>query len=328
MLKPNIYRRPAANTRSFRIERAPSALRPLARFREAVPEFISILTSQTRVSLDRFDSTCFSRWIERWCSLGVAQLSTEDIRAYFTELQELRVSSQNIEREKRLLRSFFRLAQRRGACEQDPMEKLDSPLPAPAPSCVFWSPDEERRVLDACQGNYPPGTPDADSLRRPPVPPPYMHALVLLGLRTGLKLSHLLGLEWRQVDLQKACLHISAQDTWNGKDLEVVLDSESKTALLDLLRLAQQVAVLPCRVFEAVGMPVWKDRPDDFSVLHALTRILKTALVEGTDFEVVRLTYARRCAESNLPLLHPVRQGDWEDATSVREVYRLSAGAA
>ncbi len=183
-------------------------------------------------------------------------------------------------------------------------------------------------MLNACRGIYPPGTSGTDSLRRPPVPPPYLHPLVLLGLRTGLKLDHLIGLEWAQVDLERSLILIGAEATWSGQALEVSLDADAKTTLLELLRQAQEAPVMPRRILEAVGLPVWKDRPDDFAVLHAFLRILKTALVEECDFDVVRLSYARRCAEQGLPLLHPARQGDWEDATLVQEVYRRVAGDA
>lgn len=309
-------------------ERLPGSTRSTLRFREAIPEFIGLLTSHTHVSLDRFESACFSRWIERWATTPVCRLTTEDLRTYLVELAERGVSRNEIDREKKLLRSFFRIAKRREHLFEDPTERLDPPAAPPPPSTVFWTAEEEDRLLAACRGQYPAGTPGRDSLRRPPAAPAYMYPLVLTGLRTGLKLSHLLGLEWTQVDLEAGQISIPACFTWNHRDLVVPLDHEVREALKTLRDLAEKLPLLPRKVFESGGLPLWKDRPDDFAIHHALSRLVKAAYITPGDFDAIRLTHARRCAEAAIPLQQPVRLGDWEDATPVQAVYEKVAAHA
>ncbi len=86
MQKSKLKPHPLSYRGPFKIDRTPSCIRKLVTFREAVPEFITLMTAQTRVSLERFESNCFSRWVEKWCSMPLSHLSTEEIRAYFSEL--------------------------------------------------------------------------------------------------------------------------------------------------------------------------------------------------------------------------------------------------
>lgn len=279
-----------------------------------------MLTSPTRVPLDRQEGACFSRWLSRWMFSPVSSLTACDIANYLKSREQDGASQRDIAREERLLRSFFRWAHRRGICPADPTSKIDGP-DAPESVLVFWSEEEERRLLDVCRGEFPPGAQVLDAIRRPVMPPPYMHALVLVCLRTGLRINHLLALEWGQVDLARGTLTVPAQQTLNRRDIVVRLDDDSKQAIASILRKAKDSVVLPRRVFEAAGLPLWNGRPDELTVSNALSRLERVAQLPEGGFDALRLTHARRAASGGVPLAKSIEAGDWEDGTAVQRVY-------
>ena len=61
--------------------------------------------------------------------------------------------------------------------------------------------------------------------------PPHLSALVRFSLATGLRESNVLKLEWSQVDLQRRCAWIHAENTKSGKAISIPLNADAMAVL-------------------------------------------------------------------------------------------------
>jgi integrase len=335
MQKPSTTRRPSVqswdnvNPSGNRTSLPGRALR----FREAVPDYVVLLTERTRLPLEPFENACFARWGDRWSTRLVSSMTPDEIQGYFAELAQKGHAGRELEREKNLMRWFYRWALRCGWTTVDPTQSLERTRTLPEHPTVTWTSVEQRRLLDACRGIFrlnesaldedPSSDPRelGGAMRKPPIAPPYLYPLVLFGLRSGLRLGHLLNLEWRHVDLKTARISIPACEVKNGSPIEVVIDGDMRAAFTDLLRFAHKQPALPRRVFDGAGLPLWRDRPDEHAVLHVFRRVRKHAGIPEGDFNSLRLTFARNCACAGVPIAHPLNVGDWDDSKLVLEVY-------
>ncbi len=291
-------------------------------FREAVPDYTVLLTERTRLPLEPFESACFARWGDRWAHRVVSSVKAEELQAYFAELAQRGHTSRDIEREKNVLKGFYRWASRSGWSDVDPTDGLERTRTMPDHPTITWTGAEQRRLLDACRGIFPQENVLEPRPRKLLLTSPYLYPLVLVGLRSGLRLGHIINLEWRHVDLTAGRIVIPAREVKNGCEIDVPIDADMRAALKDMLRLAQTAPVMPRRVFDAAGLPLWKDRPDEHAVLHAFRRARKHARIPEGDFNSLRLSFAQNCARARVPMSHPLRVSDWDDPALVKKVYQ------
>jgi len=297
---------------------------PRHRFRDAVPDYVTLITGRTGLPPEPFVSSCCRRWVERWSQTTLGDLRHEDLQSYFSELVDRGRTARDIEKEKTLLVSFYRWAQRCGWVASSPMIKLGRTRTPPAHASVAWTCTEQRRLLQVCRQSTSARKPRGarSAAVRTDAVPPYLYPLVLLGMRTGLRLGHLLHLQWRHVDLVAGRLTVHAHEVMNGFEIDVPLDGDCCQALEELLGRAQTRLVLPRRVFDLANLPLWKERPEERAVLQAFRQARKRAEIREGDFSSVRLTFVGNCARAGVPISYPLRVGDWADPEILKKVYQ------
>ncbi len=299
------------NYRSTSGVRAPAqaASRKGMQLGDALRDFSVLLTGGTDQPLSLFDKACLHRWNKRWPACTLSSVTRQELQKYFNELTHRGASRSDILAEKSLLRSFYRWATRCGWTTVDPTSILDRTRALPRAKAIYWVSVEQRRLLDACRQS-----------------PGYLRPLVLLGLRTGLRLGHLLNLEWRHVDLTQGRIVIPPDEVASGGIIAISMDIDTRGVLVQLIQKACLTGSLPRRVFDVAGLPIWNGRPEHHAVLSAFRTARRRAGIPEGDFDSLRLTFARNCAKACVPISYPLRIGDWDDPTLVQKVYEEHSG--
>ncbi len=186
----------------------------------------------------------------------------------------------------------------------DPTNSLNHTHALSRRGATCWTSLEQRRLLDACRQ-----------------PPAYLRPLVLMGLRTGLRLGHLLNLQWRHVDLTRGRIQIPAEEVAAGCVLDLSIDIDTRGVLEQLLQMACKSGTPQRRVFDAVGLPLWNGRPEHHAVLAAFRTARRRAGLPEGNFDSLRLSFARNCAKACVPISYPLRIGDWDEPALVQKVY-------
>lgn len=287
------------------------------RLGESLPDFSQLLNASTGFALSPFNTACLSRWSARWAARPVSNISRQDIGEYFGELTRKGASAGDLARERNLILSFFRWAQRRGWVRANPTDGLQRTRPLVSGRAVIWNPQEQGRLLAACLRLPTP----AENAEPQCLPPRYLYPLVLTALRTGLRLGHLLNLEWRHVDMRQGLIKIPANETSTGREIQTTLDRELQLSFREILHLACKSAYKSPRVFDAINLPNWKGRPDHHTVLSAFRLARQRAGITNGGFDSLRLTFAHNCAVACIPIGYPLRVGDWDESALVEQVY-------
>jgi integrase len=299
----------------------PRPTRRELRFREALPDFKALLWGQTNLPLDDFTLDAFARWCERWSMRTLSSVTPEELQAYFHELGLKGFPARDIDKEKSLLRALYRWAVRSGWSSEDPSNEVSKTRTLPLHPVLVWTSSEQERLLEVCRwpwarhGVSAPGSVNA---------PLYLYPLTLISLRTGLRLGHVLNLEWRHVDLVARRIHIPAREVHNGRDIEVAMDADVYMVLRVLSDRARATRQSSQRVLEIVGLPLWKGRADEHAALHAFRLARRTARIPDGDFNSLQLTFASNCARAGVPLEYTLGVSDWDDPSLIETVYRAN----
>jgi len=293
------------------------------RFLESIPDFLALLGEETTVPIAPTVIASTHRWLQRWANRTLQGLAGAEIKGYLYELSQEEHSGLEVERERRLLRCFFRWARRSGWVSADPTLELKRSPTSREELLRAWSALEQRRLLEACRSPKDHGS--LAFAKESGASPPYLYPLVLLGLRTGIHLENLIDLEWRQVDLLRARARLpSPKGSPRIPDvpLDVPLDKEVRAELGRILRKAKKLPSVPYRVFDAVALPLFKGAPDKHEVIRAFKRARQKAGIFPGDFQSLRLSFARNCACAAVPISFAARPFDQEeDLSLVREIY-------
>lgn len=309
----------------------PAAPSPTARFREAVPDYLHLIRLGGGPSVVETQKS-LERWTSRWAWKRLEDLSPEDVQKLLRALAREGLSRQDREKEKTRLRLFYRWARRRGHATHCPLDEPGSSPQARPPDPVVWSIVEQRRLLDACRGRFtvvPRQAARAHRSRPPrrarttgtPQPlaaqtvPEYLHPLVFLGLRTGLRQDALLGLEWSHIHLYRRRLLILPRpgSHSHGRPTDVPVSKDVLALLMNLYRHARRLQPVPPRVLDAVGLPLWNDEPHVREVLLAFRTVRRRAAVPEGDFHSLRLTFLWNCACAGIPRVAAARLCDWHE---------------
>ena len=101
--------------------------------------------------------------------------------------------------------------------EANPLTKIEKPK-QPKGRERFLADDERDRLLQACTES----------------PSPYLYAIVVLAISTGMRYSEILGLRRQQIDLQKGRIVLS--DTKNNETRSVPLVGYARDVIVELLK--------------------------------------------------------------------------------------------
>lgn len=139
--------------------------------------------------------------------------------------------------------------------------------------------------------------------------PKRYHALVEVGLLTGLRASNLLGLRWRDVDLEAKVYTVPQSKS--GDALRLPMHSLVKEILKGLPRNGAYVFA------KADGEPPW-----DFT--HTFAAAVKRAGIQDLHLHDLRHTWASRMAMAGVDLLTIKELGGWKTLSMVTRYAHLS----
>jgi integrase len=218
--------------------------------------------------------------------IQLKQLHPQAIQNYYGQACE-RLSARTVHHHHRVLFQSLKYAVRQGYLGRNPAELVDPPSPCKKPMRTL-TPAEVEALLVKAQGSY-------------------YYPVVYTAVSTGLRQAELLGLRWRDVDLDLLSISVS-QVLYKRRG--VCQFKEPKTAhsrrrvsmtpklslfLMEyraereqLYRQLRQELTLDSLVFASIeGNPI-----DPCVLSHAFTRITRQAGLEGVRFHDLRHTFA------------------------------------
>ncbi len=142
--------------------------------------------------------------------------------------------------------------------------------------------------------------------------PDHLAAMARFALATGLREANVVKLEWSQVDLDRRCAWIHADQAKARKAIPVPLNAEA------VLVLRQQAGKHSSRVFTYQGEPVTKANN------HAWRKALVRAGIRNFRWHDLRHTWASWHVQQGTPLHALQELGGWSDYEMVRRYAHLS----
>ena len=142
--------------------------------------------------------------------------------------------------------------------------------------------------------------------------PDHLAAMARFALATGLREANVVKLEWSQVDLDRRCAWIHADQAKARKAIPVPLNTEA------ILVLRQQIGTHSTRVFTYNGSPVTKANN------HAWLKALARAGIKDFRWHDLRHTWASWHVQQGTPLHVLQELGGWSDHEMVRRYAHLS----
>jgi integrase len=189
-----------------------------------------------------------------------------------------------------VIRSVLRAAERRGWLDRVPQIRL---LSEPSRRIRYLSDDEEQRLLAEL--------------------PDHLAIVTRFALATGLRMSNITGLEWKQVDLGRRQAWIWADQAKARQAIAVPLNEDAVAVL------REQWGQHAERVFTHQGHPFRQANG------RAWRHALKRAGIEDFRFHDLRHTWATRHIQAGTPLHALMELGGWSDAAMVRKYAHFSA---
>ncbi len=270
--------------------------------------------------VDHFFRCCGRRWLASWDHLELDDITTERVGAYFAELVAKDVPPDEIRHDGRRLAVFFSWARREGLVDVDPIAGLAPLRCRKKLKSICWNENDQSRLLTVCS----PVDGESRYSSRGVLPmifldhasrecrEPYLYPLVLLGLRTGMRLGSLLYLEWRHVHLDRRCIEIPGPEARWGHDFQVELDDECVALLTDIARHCEAGGDVSQRVFECLAVPMADGVPDvDVVQIHLRAACRRSGIREG-EFNSLRVSFAYNCVRSGLHWTEALKRVDWD----------------
>ena len=143
--------------------------------------------------------------------------------------------------------------------------------------------------------------------------PEHLKAMVRFTLSTGLRESNVTGLQWGQIDMQRRCAWIHADQAKGKKAIAVPLNNDA------LAVIHQQIGKHDTHVFTYKGNPVTRANN------HAWEKALIRAGITDFRWHDLRHTWASWHVQNGTPL-HVLKElGGWADLTMVLRYAHLSS---
>jgi integrase len=182
------------------------------------------------------------------------------------------VKAATVNRELALLKHMLTKAVDWGYLKQNPTKSVKL-LKEPPGRLRYLEPEEIERVLEACDD--------------PQVP--YLRAIVVVALHTGMRLGEILGLRWGDLDVRHRLISITG-----------IKNNERKTIPINEI-LYEELATLP----RHVTSPYLFCHPDGAPILRidrSFHSVLTRAGIEGFRFHDLRHTFASHLVMRGVPL--------------------------
>ena len=268
----------------------------------------------------------------------LSEITGRDLERYFSG-RDVAARTRNIERT--ILRGLFRWGRRHRYAAGDPTEDLPK-WREPRHEARTISREEEAALLDACRQEYRiqgiTGKRNArsrqggatkkagESWSQTFTPPPWLYPLVLLALRTALRLGSLLRLEWRHVNLERKTIHIPAVETKNQAELSIPMHRGVEQVLSSLrAQVSQKSKLLSLRVIDAVA----PRPPLRRTVARVFTGAVRRAkLNPPITFHGLRKIAATRMLQGGVDLKTVMAIGGWTDPATLLRLYAAATPEA
>lgn len=142
--------------------------------------------------------------------------------------------------------------------------------------------------------------------------PPHLVPIVRFALATGLRMSNVTQLTWKQIDLARQTAWVYADSTKSGRPIGVPLNQEAMTVLLE------QIDKHPENVFTFRGRPIKRANQ------KAWRDARKRAGLEDFRFHDCRHTWATNHVLSGTPLYQLKELGSWQSLDMVQKYAHLN----
>lgn len=143
--------------------------------------------------------------------------------------------------------------------------------------------------------------------------PPHLEAMARFTLATGLRESNVTGLQWSQIDLQRRCAWIHADQAKAEKAIHVPLNDDAMAAIQG------QCGIHSSHVFTYLGEPVTRANN------HAWRKALKRAGIDNFRWHDLRHTWASWHRQNGTPIDKLKELGGWADLSMVMRYAHLSS---
>lgn len=276
-------------------------------FDDRYVQYINVHHKNSSASIDRL-----SKFVERWGDFPLEDISLKQLEDYRQERIADGRANSTINRDLNALRGLFRLAREEGVIETTPFEKLKSLKVDKRPKTRFLSEAEEDRLifeLDQRQKQLVQGRMNGNDWREERNYEKmfdtsdyrysnYLTPLVLIALKTGLRRSELLSLDWSDIVLEgNSQIYVRGQNTKNSQSRVVPLNDEAVSILKDWKMFCEASPVKSDLVF---ANPVSGNRMTEIG--SAWDRVLKKADINTFRFHDLRHTFASKLAKKGVDL--------------------------
>ncbi|MEI7994599.1 MAG: site-specific integrase [Methylococcaceae bacterium] len=261
---------------------------PRHTWQEAVIRWLSESSHKKSIDTDKFKL----RWLDQHLNnTSLDEITKAKIDKIKVAKKSEGVSNSTVNRTLELLRSILNRAQQE-------WEWLDS-----TPS-VRMLPEQSTRIRWLTH---------EESVRLINELPEHLKAMARFTLATGLRESNVTGLQWSQLDMQRRCAWIHADQAKGKKAIAVPLNEDALTVI------RQQIGKHDTHIFTYEGNPVTRANN------HAWRKALVRAGVKDFRWHDLRHTWASWHVQNGTPL-HVLKElGGWADLTMVLRYAHLSS---
>ena len=262
--------------------------RPRYTWKEAVVRWVN--ESQHKKSL-KTDIELL-RWLDPFVkSLYLDEISVETIRTIRQAKLDAGAKNGTVNRVMSLMRAILNKAEREWLwLDKSPYIKM---MPNPSRRVRWLTQTEANTLLEEL--------------------PEHLEAMARFSLATGLRESNVVHLQWTEIDMQRRCAWIHADEAKGKKSIAVPLNSDAIAVIL------AQLGKHDTHVFTYKGQPVTRANN------HAWRKALKRAGIDDFRWHDLRHTWASWHVQNGTPLNVLKDLGGWSDIQMVLKYAHLSA---
>ena len=320
-------------------------------FAESVLEFAQVFVNGPLFDAKQAFHRCVRRWLAHWELKLLEELRPEDLAAYYTRLLHKDFPATDLQEDGHFLKQLFDWTVRASYLDKSPIEDVPTLRRRRRRRAVAWNLAEQKRLLAACRSDSrraedakkakliesptqelsleergettklcPPLPSDLEELAKWRVPD-YLFPIVLLGLRTGLRLGDLLYLTWDRVRLETCWIRIPGNDSRYGHDVDVGLDDQCVSELRRIHGVFAELPSRPERVFQSLDLPLHNGFPDYRRVQLDVRAAALEAGIRPGEFNSLRSAFAYNCARDGISLAEAELLVDWDDLQGLARIY-------